>query len=131
MTLECDRALLEMEQTRLEMDAVRAENEEPRARLAEYGHTTKSYDDQHISPSGKTTTQKDINAQKEWQKPTGRHGRQSAQGRVSQPKGGFYHAPHAGQVRLVQGSEPKNGQYGTHDTDRCPAAQNRYSMPHN
>ena len=63
LTLERDRAVLEM-------DTVGAENEEIRARLAKYVYTIKAY---HTPPSRKTITQ-NINAQKEWKKknPTGR-----------------------------------------------------------
>ena len=41
LTLERDRAVLELEQSRVE-------DEKLRARLAKYGHAIKAYDNQHI-----------------------------------------------------------------------------------
>ena len=58
-------------------------------------------------------------------------GRRKGHWYVGQPEGGLYHAPHAGQMRLVQGSKPKDGQNNARNEDRCPAAaQGHYNMPH-
>ena len=96
LTLERDRAVLEIKQVRLKMDILRAENEELRARLAKYVYTIEAYDNQHISPSRKTITQKDINAQKERKKKnlTGRHGPHKGHKGVSASRNADYTMRH-------------------------------------